>query len=68
MGNNEFIEVHKKCGKRIEKVSIKKNQIIMVLSTKSGTFVCFLLPDGWGYPSRVCCIESYDEVMALINK
>lgn len=68
MSINEFIEVHKKCGKRIEKVSIKKNQIIMVWQTKSVTLICFLLPDGWGYPFRVRCIESYDEVMALINK
>lgn len=65
--NDKYIEVHLKRGKQIFKVSVAISFIVKVTECKSGTFICFLLGDGYGSLSRFRCIESYDEVMALID-
>ncbi|MDE6401413.1 MAG: hypothetical protein K2L54_02245 [Clostridiales bacterium] len=68
MENKDLIELHRKYRKRIKRVSIRKDQILMVDETKRGTFISFLLHADFESFATVRCIESYDDVMALINK
>ncbi len=68
MLNDEFIEVHKRRGKYLDRVMIRKDKILFIKSWKRGASINFLLHADWVSFACVFCIESYDEVVALLNK
>ena len=63
-----FIELHvKTLFGNIRRVSIPIGKIYKVLEEKNGASILYARRDAWGDLFSVHCLESYDEVMALLD-